>query len=202
MEWGFLLAIMKMLGFSTTWIAWIRACISSASFSILLNGSPFSIISPAKGLRQGDPLSPFLFILGFKVFSRLMFREERAGLIKGLQISRNTPSLHHLLFVDDLLIFGKAKLSEASCINTYLEKYCRWSSQAINTSKSFLRFSQNTIPSTISSISSIFPFTSDPPKSLYLGHPILMGNSRRSAFLFIIDKVLSRIDGWRAKCLS
>jgi hypothetical protein len=76
MEWGFLLVIMEKLGFCSTWIAWIRTCISSASFSILLNGNPFSIISPARGLRQGDPLSPFLFILGSEVFSRLLFREE------------------------------------------------------------------------------------------------------------------------------
>ena len=93
-------------------------------------------------------------------------------------------------------------MSEASCINTYLEKYCRWFGQAINTSKSSLKLSQNTLPSAISSISSIFPFTSNPPKSLYLDLPILMGNSKRSAFQFITDKVLNRIDGWRAKSLS
>ena len=75
MEWEFILSIMKKLGFYPSWINWIRLCISSSSFSILINGSPFGLFSPKKGLRQGDPLSPFIFILGTEVLSRLLFKE-------------------------------------------------------------------------------------------------------------------------------
>jgi hypothetical protein len=127
MECNFLLSIMEKLGFSPTWLAWIRICISS-SFSILLNGNPFGLFSPKRGLRQGDPLSPFLFILGAEVFSRLMFKEERDGSIKGLRIARNYSAIHHLLFANDLLIFGKVTVSETSSIKSCLDKYCRWSS--------------------------------------------------------------------------
>jgi hypothetical protein len=112
------------LGFDDTWIGWIESCITSSSFSILINGSLFGLFSPARGLRQGDPLSHFLFILGSEVFSKLMFKEESLGHIKGLKIARNTSPIHHLLFADDLLIFGKASLGEASCIKSCLEKYC------------------------------------------------------------------------------
>jgi hypothetical protein len=98
-----------------------------SSFSILINGSPFGMISPARGLRQGDPLSPFLFILGSEVFSRLMFQEASLGPLKGLKISRNNQTIHHLLFVDDLLIFGQATLIEAGSINSCLAKYYSWS---------------------------------------------------------------------------
>jgi hypothetical protein len=83
MEWNFLLAIMLKLGFHPSWVNWIRICISTPSFSILINGSPFGLFSPSRGLRQGDPLSPFLFILGSEVFSRLLFKEEAAGNLKG-----------------------------------------------------------------------------------------------------------------------
>jgi hypothetical protein len=63
-EWDFLLIIMEKLGFHPKWINWIRICIYTSSFSILLNGSPFSLFRPSRGLRQGDPLSHFFFILG------------------------------------------------------------------------------------------------------------------------------------------
>jgi hypothetical protein len=127
-EWDFILAIMQKLGFHSSWLNWIKLCISSSSFSILLNGNPFGLFSPKKGLRQGDPLSPFMFILGTEVISCLLFSEEAVGNLKGLKISRHTHAIHHLLFADDLLIFGKATLKEASYIQACLTKYCLWSS--------------------------------------------------------------------------
>jgi hypothetical protein len=136
MEWKFLLVVLEKLGFSPIWISWIRTCISTPTFSILLNGNPYGFISPGRRLRQRDPLSYFLFILGSEVFSRLMFKEERNCSIQGLQIARNCPAIHHLLFADDLLIFGKATISIAASIKSCLDKYCRWSGQLVNTSKS------------------------------------------------------------------
>jgi hypothetical protein len=100
----------KHLGFHETWLQWIKSYISSSSFSTLLNGSPFGLFSPSIGLRQGDPLFPFLFIMGSELLSRLLLKEERLGKIKGMKITRNTPTINHLLFADDLLIFGKASL--------------------------------------------------------------------------------------------
>ena len=123
-EWSFLLAILGKLGFCSLWISWIKTCISSVSFSILLNGSPFGHFYPERGLRQGDPLSPFLFVLGSEVFSRLLFKEERKCCMSSLKISRNCYAIHHLFFVDDLLMFGKASMSEAACFKYCLDKYC------------------------------------------------------------------------------
>ena len=108
MEWNLILSIMQHLGFHVTWLQWIKSCISYPSFSILLNGCPFGLFSPSRGLRQGDPLSPFLFIMGSKLFSRLLFKEERLDKVKGMKIAKNSPTINHLLFADDLLIFGKA----------------------------------------------------------------------------------------------
>jgi hypothetical protein len=192
---GLLLAILEKLGFSSTWISWIRVCISTPSFSILLNRSPFGFISLGRGLRQGDPLSPFLFILGAEVFSRLIFKEECSCSLQGLQITRNCSAIHHLLFADDLLIFGKATVSVAASIKSCLDMYYKWSGQSINASKSSIRFSKNILPSKIAVISNIFPYPSNHGTSLYLGLPILMGNSKKRAFQGIMDKVLSRIAG-------
>ena len=202
MEWKFILAILGKLGFSQIWINWIRICITFTSFSFLLNGSPFGCISPERGLRQGDPISPFLFIIGTEVLSRLLFQVEKEGAIKGLKISKHCSPIHHLLFADDLLIFGKATLIEASNIYSCLDKYCKWSGQSINVSKSTIRFTKNLLPSSVSSITNIFPFQTNSSKSIYLGLPFFMKNSKREAFKYILEKVISRVDGWRAKHLS
>jgi hypothetical protein len=78
MEWNFLLSILQKLGFHDKWINWIRICISTTSFSILLNRSPFGHFQPCKVLRQGDPLSLFLFIIGTEVISRLLHQSLRS----------------------------------------------------------------------------------------------------------------------------
>jgi hypothetical protein len=202
MEWVFILSIMEKLGFHPTWITWIKLCISSSSFSIILNGSPYGHFSPERGLRQGDPLSLFFFILGTEVLSRLLFREEAIGNLKGLKISRNSTTIHHLLFADDLLIFGKATPKEAHSIHECLEKYCLWSEQSINSGKSSINFSKNINPSTIALILDFLPYTPNLANSTYLGLPILFGNSKKDAFQHIIDRVNSRMDGWHAKSLS
>jgi hypothetical protein len=92
--------------FPTTWINWISQCITTSSFSIILDGGKFF---PSKGLRQGDPLSPFLFILGSEILSRLLLREEKLSAVHGTKIARMSPPISHLLFEDDVMIFSKTK---------------------------------------------------------------------------------------------
>jgi hypothetical protein len=202
MEWKFLLAIMKKLGFNDTWLGWIEACISSTSFSILINGSPYGMISPARGLRQGDPLSPFLFILGSEVLSRLLSYEASLGHINGIKIARHNPAINHLLFADDLLIFGQATNSEALSIKSCLAKYCHWSGQTINPHKSSISFSKYTNPAISASILQTLPYNPKPSAYIHLGLPIFLGSTKREAFQSILDQVHKRIDGWRAKTLS
>jgi hypothetical protein len=115
---------------------WIRQCITTSSFSILLDGAPFGKFFPSRGIRQGDPLSPFLFILGSEILSRIILREESLGSLHGIRISRRSPSISHLLFADDVMIFARANANEASVILKCLDTYSSWSGQRINPSKS------------------------------------------------------------------
>lgn len=202
MEWNFILEIMRKLGFPPIWINWIRICIFSPSFSILINGSPFGLFSPARGLRQGNPLSPFLFILGSEVFSQLLVHVESQDFFKGLKIAKICPIVSHLLFADDLLVFCRAFPSKTSCIRDCFDKYSHQFGQSTNVSKSSIHFSKNTNPNSIRNILSILPFIHNPSKSVYLGLPILFGSSKTLAFHGIIDKVQRKIEGWRAKSLS
>ncbi|KAB1226409.1 hypothetical protein CJ030_MR1G029182 [Morella rubra] len=142
-EWCFVLKVFELFGFSRKWINWIAQCISTSYFSILLNGSPFGNFCPTRGIRQGDPLSPALFILCSEVLSRLFSREESLGRLKSIKVGRDAPSISHLLFAYDLLLFGKATLQEATILDECLGKYMAWSKQKVNREKSSVHFSKN-----------------------------------------------------------
>ena len=144
-EWDFLCGILTKLGFLGHWIRLVMACVSSPSFSILINGKPFGNITPSRGLRQGDPFSPYLFILCAEGFISLLAKAESVGRIFGVSICRKAPTISHLLFVGDPLLFCKASQKEVQVINELLQTYADASGQSINMKKSSVFFSNNTL---------------------------------------------------------
>ncbi|PKI31207.1 hypothetical protein CRG98_048402, partial [Punica granatum] len=129
LEWNFIVKILQQLGFHPTFISWIYQCVSTSTFSILLNGSPHGHFSPSRRLRQGDPISPYLFVISMEILSRLLYRAETNGEIKGIQISRGGPQITHLMFADDLLILTKATEANIRTTKSILDKFCAWSGQ-------------------------------------------------------------------------
>jgi len=107
-EWNFLRQIMLKLGFPGGWVDRVMSCVTSTSFSILINGKPFGMINPTRGLRQGDPLSPYLFLLCAEGFTSLLQKAELEGSIHGVSICRKAPKISHILFADDSLLFCQA----------------------------------------------------------------------------------------------
>ncbi|KAK6144535.1 hypothetical protein DH2020_021355 [Rehmannia glutinosa] len=143
-EWVFVLQVLSKLGFPSHFVSLIRTCISSSSFSFLLNGSQFGSLRPQRGLRQGDPLSPYLFILCFETFSLILQDLQAAGSLHGISISRNAPTLSHLFFADDTLLFGHATIQEAQTLQYAIKLYEDASGQRIDFEKSGILFSSNT----------------------------------------------------------
>ena len=123
MKWGFLIEVMQCFGFSDKWIKWINQCITTTSFSILLNGGSYGFFHPQRGLRQGDPLSLFLFIMGTEVLSRLLPKAENTGQIHGIRVARGITPITHLMFADDLLLFTRSSHEELNAILNCLEIY-------------------------------------------------------------------------------
>ena len=109
MEWNFLETSMIHMGFDSKFIRWIMSCVSSVSFSVLINGSPEGYIVPERGIRQGDPLSPYLFILCAEVLSHMMNKAMVDRSLLGMKIAMQAPAVNHLLFADDSLFFSLAK---------------------------------------------------------------------------------------------
>ena len=108
-SWEFLYQVMGRMGFGSRWLSWIKWCISTASFSVLINGSPAGFFPSCKGLRQGDPLSPYLFVIGMEQL--LDNRAVEGNYLSGSRIVDGRGGdlvISHLLYVDDTLIFCEA----------------------------------------------------------------------------------------------
>ena len=85
-------------------------CVKMVSYSVLINGEPKGMIVPSRGLRQGDPISPYLFLLCTEGLSAMLKKEENEGYIKGVAVSRGAPSVSHLFFANDSIIFCQASI--------------------------------------------------------------------------------------------
>ena len=120
------------------------SCVTTTSFSVLVNGRPFGNVLPSRGIRQGDPLSPYLFLLYTKGFTSLLVKAEIGGTLHGVSICRNAPKITNLLFANDSLIFSKASSAKINSIVEILQVYAKASSQCINLEKSSMYFSNNT----------------------------------------------------------
>ncbi|KAH9723192.1 reverse transcriptase domain-containing protein [Citrus sinensis] len=139
-EWPFLEQTMLKMGFPSNWVALIMRCLISTSFSVLINGVLKGMIQPKRGLRQGCPLSPYLFILCAEALSNLLAVAEQNQLIRGLKFAREV-SITHLLFVDDSLVFSRASVAECMHLKEMFDKYAAASGQFFNFQKSSLFFS-------------------------------------------------------------
>ena len=105
-EWVFLERVMLQMGFSDDWVRRIMSCITSVQFCFKLNGSIFGNLVPSWGLRQGDPISPYLFLICADAFFSLLSRAVRLNDIHGVRVCRGAPAVSHLFFADDSIIFA------------------------------------------------------------------------------------------------
>ena len=122
-EWVYLERIMEKMGFSQRWINLISMCIRSVTYSVMLNGQSHGLITLTRGLRQGDPLSPYLFLFVTKGLNALFKQAECDGEIKGVSLCPVGPRISHLLFSDDNLVFCRAIVSECVKIQSLLYLY-------------------------------------------------------------------------------
>lgn len=184
-KWSYLHAVMEKMGFSNIWVNWIMQCVSSVSYHVLLNNDRVGPINPLCGLRQGDPLSPYLYIICSEGLSSYIRHHESRGLLHGTRICRGSPSITHLLFADDSFLFCKATISEVTTLKHILDTYEAASGQAINYQKSSIAFSRNTDITCRNNIIHLLGVVESMGQGRYLGLPSMVGRDKKSIFSFI-----------------
>lgn len=201
-EWNFLEEVMKRLGFCEKWIRWILSCISSVTYSFNVNGEHRGYVIPQRGIRQGDPLSPYLFLLCSEGFSNMLRCAERDKRITGVKISRQGPVVTHLFFADDSLLFCRADPKEAEELMPILRKYGKGSGQEINLEKSSVFFSKNVTEDKQRQICKWFDKLQVVTQGKYLGLPMVITRSKQQIFSFIKERLEKKMKNWKNKLLS
>jgi hypothetical protein len=130
------------MGFARQWVRWIMLCVTTVRYSVKLNGALLEAFTPTRGLRQGDLLSPFLFLFVADGLSELLRAEVEAVGITPLKVCRSAPGITHFLFADNTLLFFRSKEGEATHVRQVIENYAVSTGQLVNDSKCSIQFSK------------------------------------------------------------
>ncbi|XP_019194754.1 PREDICTED: uncharacterized protein LOC109188565 [Ipomoea nil] len=171
-------------------------------YRVVVNGRPTEEIVPTRGLRQGDPLSPYLFIICAEGLSLLLQDSHSKGLIHGCRVARGAPPISHLFFADDSLLFFKANLQEAMEVKRCLGVYESYSGQAVNFHKSNISFSRNTHTEMRDLVSGVLTVSQAEDFGKYLGLPSVVGRNRRAVFAYIEQQLKQRFSSWNKRLLT
>eukprot|EP00253_Pinus_taeda_P002669 PITA_02669 len=200
---SFLFRVLEAFGFCQDFINIIKACIDNVWIAPLVNGRPTEFFSATRGLRQGCPLSPFLYILMVDSLSRKLSQEQQRGSIPGIRIVQDTPSVNHALFADDALLLGGASLRMAKSFKSTLQKFYNATGALISERKSAV-YAWNSDQQTTDRIASELGFKgyAEWDKIKYLGLPLTMGSNRNNLWEEVISKFNKKIAAWGGVWLS
>ena len=201
-EWSFIKEMMVRVNLPTSLIDIIMSCVSTVSTSILINGETTDPIFPSRGLRQGDPLSPYLFILCIDYLSQPIEEKCEANHWHPVKTSQNGPTFSHLLFADDLLFFAKADIQNSLAIREVLDDFFSISGQSIGEAKSRVYFSPNVSRELREELGDIIEFASIPTLGKYLGFPLKQVGTSSHDYNFILDRVKQKLTSWKENVLS
>jgi len=202
LRWTFLKDTLAKMHLPELLIDVIMACVSSCTLNILWNGTPTKTFRPTRGIRQGDPLSPYLFVACMERLSQLIETQCLQGNWQAIPLVRNGTRISHLMFADDVVLLGEATRTQAHTIKNCLTEFCNASGQKISLAKSKVFFSPNTNEATAVEICNILGIQETDDFGRYLGVPTLHGRVTNAKFQDVITRVENRLAGWKAKCLS
>lgn len=199
LNWSFILLILKVLCFPESFINLISQCITTTRFSVAVNGELGGYFRGARGLRQGDPLSPYLFVLAMEVFAQLLNKNFQNGDI-GYHPTAQNPDISHLAFADDIMVFFDGQHSSLQQIVMTLDSFSSWSCLSMNRSKTEL-YVAGLSPTETSDLTSLgFSLGSLPVR--YLGLPLMHRKLRICDYRPLLDQLKKRFSSWTSRALS
>ncbi|WCJ36333.1 Polynucleotidyl transferase ribonuclease H-like superfamily protein [Euphorbia peplus] len=201
-SWQFLRDTLVLLGLSSHWVNLIMNCVASSDMSVLWNGCKLKGFTPTRGLRQGDPLSPYLFVLCIERLGHMIEDAVLCANWKPIEVSRGGMSISHVFFADDIILMAEASIPQAVVINNIMQHFCDVSGQRMNASKSKVYFSPHISDVSSRGICDILGIERTMDLGMYLGMPIIHERVKCETFSYVVDKVSMRMSGWKAKCLS
>jgi exonuclease III len=201
LSWEYMKAMLIAFGFDQNWVTWILNLTSSAFFSLLINGVPSKPFSPSRGIRQGDPLSPFLFIIMAEGLSRSIHAALENNLLTGLPLHGLTPPISHSQFVDDTLLMGSPTAREANSLKEILQLFSDASGLECNKDKSQIFFFNTPLPIQLH-ISAILGFKRSSLPSKYLGIPLIDSAHKHSSWENLLSSFSKRLSSWTFRALN
>lgn len=194
--------VLRANGFDDKFCDTVMFCVWSVSFSVLLNESLLLNFRLIRGLHQGDPLSPYQFILCLEVHSKLIDKEQVPGHVHGVRIAYSPIPINHLMFVNDTFLFCKDSLNEVEALMRCVAEYESWSGQRVSREKSRILFSPKCPHEIRRSIFVATGFHVLRGDEVYLGNPLFLSRNHVVSFTFLRDKVRRWLEGWKARLLS
>ena len=201
-DWTFLKQTLLEFGFPEMVINLIMYCVTSASLSLVWNGVRLDSFTPTRGLRQGDPLSPYLFVLCMEKLSSLISKKVEDGHWKPVSIWRGGLKISHLFFAADILLFARAKVSQIAVIMQVLNDFAEASGLRMNTAKSKALASKSIARSKKERLESTSGISFTGSLGKYLGFNIIQGRVKREHFNSLLDRLKSKLSAWRGKLLN
>ncbi|KAJ0780408.1 putative RNA-directed DNA polymerase [Helianthus annuus] len=200
-NWNFVLDILEQMGFSRRWCSWIKGVLLSARASVLVNGSPTFEFGCHKGMRQGDPISPFLFVIVMEALSCMFNKASSLGIVKGVSLPNEGPTITHLFYADDAIIMGEWSKDNIRNVVRILKCFHVCSGLRINLGKSNL-IGVGVQPEEVDEMAIVVGYCTGSFPFKFLGLCVGSNMNRTSSWQPVVDAFEKRLSLWKASMLS
>lgn len=202
LDWEFIRDTLSLVGIDGRLLQLIMACITTPQMSVLWNGTPTDSFAPTRGIRQGDPISPYIFTLCMERMHHIISDAIEEGEWSPIRLGASGPPISHLFFADDLILFGEATSRQVDTMLRCMDLFCSSSGQKLSHTKTKIYFSRNVHISRALAMSSQMGVSLTGDLGKYLGIPLLHKRATSATFAPILEKTSRRLSGWKRGSLN